>query len=68
MLWIGPGENPSQVTGDSRNIDRWGFYLGVGAVGNMQDPETPDEGDLVTAELYGERIAQAAVRWTQNGS
>lgn len=67
MLWIGTGENPSQVTGDSRNIDQWGFYLGVGAVGNMQDPETPNEGDLVTAELYGQRIAQAAVRWAGNG-
>lgn len=66
MLWIGTGENPSQVTGDSRNVDQWGFYLGVGAVGNMQDPETPNEGDLVTAELYGQRIAYAAVRWTRD--
>lgn len=67
MIWVGPGENPSNITGDSRQIDRWGFYLGVGVVGNMQDPNTLDEGDLLTAELYGRRLALAAARWTASG-
>ena len=67
MIWVGPGENPSNVTGDPRGIDKNGFYLGVGVVGNMQDPNSPDEGDLMTAELYGRRIAEIAVRWASTG-
>ena len=61
MIWVGPSELPSNVTQDGRDLDRWGYYLGV--VGNMQGENQPSEGDLKTAELYGQRIARASLRW-----
>jgi NAD(P)H dehydrogenase (quinone) len=63
MLWIGPAEMHSSVTEDGQDLDRYGYYLGVGVVGNYQDPTTPSTGDLKTAEKYGERIARASLRW-----
>lgn len=66
MLWIGPAEMSSNVTGSSDDIDRWGFYLGLGALGSLQQDNTPDAGDLKTAQLYGARIARAAQRWTHD--
>lgn len=63
MVWIGPSELPSNVTQDGQNLDRWGYYLGVGVVGNLQQEDQPSEGDLKTAELYGQRIARTSLRW-----
>lgn len=63
MIWVGAGEMASSVTQDGQDLDRNGYYIGVGVVGNMQDPTSPNTGDLKTAEKYGERIAQAALRW-----
>jgi NAD(P)H dehydrogenase (quinone) len=63
MIWVGAGELASRLTGDGRNVDQWGYYLGVGAVGGQPGMET-DAGDLATAEAYGRRIAQVAARWT----
>lgn len=65
MIWVGPAEMPSNVTGDDRDLDRWGYYLGVGVVGDQRDEESPGAGDLRTARAYGERIARAAQRWTR---
>jgi NAD(P)H dehydrogenase (quinone) len=62
MVWVGAGEMASRMTGDDRNLDQWGYYLGVG--GNGGQPGSPtDHGDLATAEAYGARIAHAAIRW-----
>lgn len=64
MVWVGPAAPPSNITGDGENIDRWGFYLGVGALGNIRpDLNLPDEGDLKTARFYGQRLAETTVRW-----
>ncbi|MEM9954716.1 MAG: flavodoxin family protein [Chloroflexota bacterium] len=66
MLWVGTQAPPSNVTGDEQDIDRWGYYIGVGAVGSM-NPELnlPDAGDILTARLYGERIAMVTERWVR---
>ncbi|MEM6284696.1 MAG: hypothetical protein AAF787_21080, partial [Chloroflexota bacterium] len=65
MIWIGTDAPPSNITGDRRDIDRYGYYIGVGAIGSVRpDANLPDSGDLLTAELYGARIATAAARWT----
>ena len=66
MLWVGPAAPPSNITQDGQNIDRWGYYIGVGAVGSMR-PELnlPDQGDLKTASAYGQRIAEVTLRWGQ---
>lgn len=65
MIWIGAGAPSSTLTQDEQDIDTWGYYLGVGVVGNMQQEDQPSEGDLKTAGLYGARIAGAAQRWTR---
>jgi len=64
MVWIGPSEMPSNVTGDPADIDRWGYYIGVGALGSIQDTSLPGLGDLRTAERYGVRLANAAQAWS----
>lgn len=66
MVWIGPAAPPSNITGDDDGIDRWGYYLGVGALGSVPPGAgLPDAGDLRTAERYGARIAAATLRWLQ---
>jgi NAD(P)H dehydrogenase (quinone) len=63
MIWVGAGDMSSRLTGDGRNVDQWGYYMGVGAVGGQPGTET-DAGDLATAEAYGRRIAEVTTRWT----
>jgi NAD(P)H dehydrogenase (quinone) len=69
MVWVGPDAPPSNLTGDGQDIDQWGYYLGVGAVGSVRpDAGLPDAGDLKTAELYGRRIAHIAARWERTAA
>lgn len=64
MVWVGPAAPPSNITGDDQDIDRWGFYLGVGALGSARpEMNLPDQGDLATASLYGQRLAETTRRW-----
>lgn len=65
MVWVGPAAPPSNITQDGQDIDRWGYYIGVGAVGSVRpEANLPDAGDLQTAMLYGQRIAETTVRLT----
>jgi NAD(P)H dehydrogenase (quinone) len=63
MIWVGAGEMSSRLTGDGRDVDQWGFYMGVGVVGGQPGQPT-NEGDLATCTAYGARIAAATLRWT----
>jgi NAD(P)H dehydrogenase (quinone) len=65
MVWLGPTAQASHMTGSDQGIDQWGYYLGVGSLGTVQPGigSGPTPGDLLTAEKYGERIAQATMRW-----
>jgi NAD(P)H dehydrogenase (quinone) len=65
MVWVGPVAQASHITGSGEGVDQWGYYLGVGALGTVQPGvgSGPTPGDLRTAELYGERIARAALCW-----
>ncbi len=65
MVWLGPTAQASHLTGSNQGIDQWGYYLGVGSLGTVQPGlgSGPTPGDLLTAEKYGERIAQATMRW-----
>lgn len=65
MIWVGPATPPSNVTQDGRELDRWGYYLGLGAIGSAFEAGYPDAGDLATAELYGRRVAEVASKWYQ---
>jgi NAD(P)H dehydrogenase (quinone) len=65
MVWVGPAAPPSNLSGDEQDIDRNGYYIGVGAIGNVRpDVGLPSAGDLKTAELYGQRLADVTLRWT----
>ncbi|MEO0561688.1 MAG: flavodoxin family protein, partial [Chloroflexota bacterium] len=66
MIWVGPAAPPSNITQDGQDIDRWGYYIGVGAIGSMQpELDLPDAGDLKTATYYGVRLATVTKQWSQ---
>ncbi|MEO1583738.1 MAG: flavodoxin family protein [Planctomycetota bacterium] len=62
MIWIstgflGDGQGPD-------DLNRLGSHVGVMAQsGNASPEETPPSGDRKTAEKFGARIGEAAVRW-----
>ena len=66
MHWITPGIMPSEIDPDAPapNLNRLGAWLGVHAQSTNAPPaESPPECDRLTAELFGARIARAALRW-----
>ena len=59
----GYGDLPS---GHEKAVNHMGSFLGLMAQSENESPEiTPPSGDLKTARLYGERFAQAVIRWNQ---
>ena len=64
MIWVGTGEMAMQENG----VNRLGSFLGP--MGNTPPdfsggaPQL-EPGDLLTAELYGTRIAEAAKKWAE---
>lgn len=66
MVWVGTGMLPSNSKAATRNDLN---YLGssVGAMAQSPSDSSPEEGplpgDLETARRFGERVAQAALRW-----
>jgi NAD(P)H dehydrogenase (quinone) len=68
MIWVGAGDLPSPYFGKDDGINRLGSFLGVMGQSplNMSGGEAVlEEGDRLTAEKYGQRIAQAALRWSR---
>ena len=67
MVWVGldlpPGNNSSEGSDD--NLNRMGASLGAMAqsLADKGPDVTPPDADQRTARYYGERIAQAAIRW-----
>ena len=62
MIWVGAGEMAMQENG----VNRLGSFLGP--MGSTPPdfsggPPQVDPGDLLTAELYGTRIAEAVKKW-----
>ncbi len=66
MIWVGLGEmnqSPKGESGKPDAINRIGAYLGAMAQSDNASPDvTPPEGDLVTAERLGKRVAEQALR------
>lgn len=65
MIWVGTGLLPANSSKAQRNdINRMGAFTGAMAQSDSDvGPDVaPPEGDLETARLYGERIAQLATR------
>ncbi|MBD2318169.1 flavodoxin family protein [Phormidium tenue] len=66
MVWIGAGEHPSSYQGKTDGVNRLGSFLGtMGQTPmNLSGGEAVlDSGDRLTAEYFGQRIAQATKRW-----
>lgn len=70
MLWVPLGIlneslESDKIPGSYSLLNRTGSSLGATAQSDSLPPEeTPKIGDLKTAQLYGERFAQLALRWT----
>ena len=66
MIWVSPGEMPSHYLGKSDGVNRLGSFLGVMGQSQMDmsgKEAVLDSGDRLTAEKFGQRIAQTTVRW-----
>ncbi len=75
MVWVGQAEMtrpadpnaPKSLHGASPDaVNRLGSHIGLMTQSDNAPPEqTPSPGDLRTAELFGERIARATLRWVR---
>ena len=64
MIWVSQG-----LFYDDQGINRMGSWLGMQAQSDNAPPEvTPPPEDRRTAELFGERVAHATVRWVRGAS
>ncbi|MDY0029282.1 MAG: flavodoxin family protein [Pseudobdellovibrionaceae bacterium] len=69
MIWVPQAEantstkEPGQ-SGDAESINRIGSYLGLMTqADNVAPQDSPNSGDLKTAEMFGKRMVAAAKRW-----
>jgi NAD(P)H dehydrogenase (quinone) len=66
MIWVGNVEPNSDYIGQTDGVNRLGSYLGVMGQSYPDMSGKPAEihpGDRLTAERYGQRIANAAQHW-----
>jgi NAD(P)H dehydrogenase (quinone) len=68
MIWVGQAEPPAgKDGGNTEDINRLGSWLGA-MTQSPQGDTTPLPGDLRTAELLGQRVAEATKRWKAGAS
>lgn len=70
MVWVNCGVMPSVYTGDNKNLNRFGHYLGL-ATQSSNGPvseSNPTPEDRETARAFGAHVAQAAARWAAGRS
>jgi len=71
MIWVPVGDPPGNnwSGGSVNDVNRLGSWLGVmGQSNGDQGPDlAPSEGDRVTAERHGRRVARIARRWKEAG-
>jgi multimeric flavodoxin WrbA len=71
MIWVPVGDPPGNnwSGGSVNDVNRLGSWLGaMGQSNGDQGPElAPSEGDRVTAERHGRRVARIARRWKEAG-
>jgi NAD(P)H dehydrogenase (quinone) len=70
MIWVGVGDQPGGNRVDSTNedVNQLGSWLGLmthapSAMEGSDAKGSVSEGDLLTAERFGRRIARTALRW-----
>ncbi|MEM9907274.1 MAG: flavodoxin family protein [Cyanobacteria bacterium P01_D01_bin.44] len=66
MIWVGSADMPSQYVGKDDEVNRLGSFMGVMGFSELDmsggDVEM-NSGDVKSAKLYGQRIAEATHRW-----
>lgn len=71
MIWVGTGIMPASSKAAKRDdinyIDSFSGLMAQSPTDASVD-ESPSPGDLKTAEIFGERIAHATVRWSKNNN
>ena len=71
LIWVSVGDPPgNNWTGGSVNdVNRLGSWLGLMSQSNGdQGPElAPSQGDRITAQRHGRRVARIAKRWKDGG-
>ncbi|MBE2192001.1 MAG: flavodoxin family protein [Alphaproteobacteria bacterium] len=71
MIWIPQPEANTSTSeagksGNSESINRIGSYLGVMTQSdNVAPDQSPNAGDIKTAQLFGARMVEAAKRWNK---
>lgn len=65
MVWVNCGVMPSVYTGDGKNLNRFGHYLGLATQSSNEpiSPSNPAEEDRETARNFGAHIARCAAQW-----
>ncbi len=64
MIWVGQDEIGAPVMKENVGINTSGIWLGLGATDSADKTRLIDEGDAETAQRFGARIADAAMRWS----
>lgn len=68
MIWVSQGVMPSAYTGDGKNLNRLGAWIGMMSQSDNGPPDqTPPKEDRETAEVFGRRFGEIAARWTKAG-
>ncbi|MEO0455626.1 MAG: flavodoxin family protein [Cyanobacteria bacterium P01_A01_bin.114] len=70
MIWVGAADMPSEYVGQDDEVNRLGSFMGVmgQSAPDMSGGEIQmHSGDLKSAKLYGQRIAEATQRWLKAG-
>lgn len=66
MVWVSQGVWPSTYSGDGKDLNRLGAWIGVMTQStNEPADKTPPPGDHLTAEAFGERFARSVLRWVR---
>jgi NAD(P)H dehydrogenase (quinone) len=68
MVWVGTGMMPANSKAAQRNDVNWlGAFSGAMAQSpsDSSPEEGPPPGDLETARLFGQRVAETAARWNR---
>lgn len=63
MLWIGQSELGDPKNDNEHSINRAGGWVGLMATSNPDKEKVLFAGDIKTAELFGQRIARACLRF-----
>lgn len=69
MVWVGTGILPKTQDADGHDLNRLGSWLGLMTQSDdAPADQTPPKADRMAARAFGQRVAEAAVRWGKNAA